>query len=39
LQVQAVVRVTAVDDDGQVHFVIEPGSVAKNRYLLGCTVA
>jgi hypothetical protein len=32
---QAVVRVVAVDDDGQVHFVILPGSVAKNRHLLG----
>lgn len=36
---QAVVRVTAVDEDGQVHFVILPGSVAKNRHLLGRTVA
>ena len=35
----AVVRVAAVDDDGQVHFVILPGSVAKNRHLLGKTVA
>jgi len=31
---QAVVRVVTVDDDGQVHFVILPGSVAKNRHLL-----
>jgi hypothetical protein len=36
---QAVVRVVAVDDDGQVHFTILPGSVAKNRHLLGGTVA
>jgi hypothetical protein len=36
---RAVVRVAAVDDDGQVHFVILPGSVAKNRHLLGNTVA
>ena len=36
---QAVVRITAVDDDGQVHFTILPGSVAKNRHLLGRTVA
>ena len=36
---QAVVRVVAVDDDGQVHFSILPGSVAKNRHLLGRTVA
>ncbi len=35
----AVVRVVAVDDDGQVHFSILPGSVAKNRHLLGRTVA
>lgn len=28
---QAVVRIVAVDDDGQVHFIILPGSVAKNR--------
>lgn len=28
-----------VDDDGQVHFTILPGSVAKNRHLLGRTVA
>ena len=31
---RAVVRVTAVDDDGQVHFTILPGPVAKNRPLL-----
>lgn len=36
---QAVVRIVAVDDDGQVHFTILPGSVAKNRHLLGRTVA
>lgn len=36
---RAVVRVVAVDDDGQVHFVILPGSVAKNRHLLDRTVA
>lgn len=36
---RAVVRVVAVDDDGQVHFVILPGSVAKNRHLLNHTVA
>jgi hypothetical protein len=38
-QAQAVVRVVAVDDDGQIHFAILPGSVAKNRHLLGRTVA
>jgi hypothetical protein len=36
---QAVVRVVAVDADGQVHFAILPGSVAKNRHLLDRTVA
>ena len=36
---RAVVRVVAVDDDGQVHFVILPGSVARNRHLLGTTSA
>lgn len=38
-QAQAVVRVVAVDDDGQVHFSILPGSVPKNRHLLDRTVA
>lgn len=38
-QAQAVVRVVAVDDDGQVHFAILPGAVAKNRHLLDRTVA
>lgn len=36
---QAVVRVVAVDDDGQVHFTVLPGSVAKNQHLLHRTVA
>ena len=36
---QAPVRVVAVDGDGQVHFAILPGSVAKNRRLLDRTVA
>lgn len=36
---QADVRAMAVDDDGQVHFAILPGSIAKNRRLLGRTVA
>lgn len=35
---QAVVRIVAVDDDGQVHFAILPGAIAKNRHLLGRTV-
>lgn len=38
-QGQAVVRITAVDEDGQVHFQVLPGSVAKNRHLLRRTVA
>ncbi len=38
-EAQAVVRVVAVDEDGQVHFAILPGSVAKNRHLLDRTVA
>jgi hypothetical protein len=36
---QAVVRVVAVDTDGQVHFAILPGLVDKNRHLLDRTVA
>jgi hypothetical protein len=36
---RAVVRIVAVDRDGQVHFTVLPGSVAKNRHLLGHTVA
>lgn len=38
-QARAVVRVVAVDGDGQIHFAILPGSVAKNRHLLDRTVA
>ena len=33
-QAIAVVRVVAVDDDGQVHFSILPGPISKNRHLL-----
>jgi hypothetical protein len=36
---RAVVRVMAVDEDGQVHFSILPGSVEKNRHLVGRTLA
>jgi hypothetical protein len=36
---QAVVRIVAVDDDGQIHFSILPGAVAKNRHLLQPTSA
>ncbi len=38
-QARAVVRVVAVDGDGQIHFEILPGSVAKNRHLLDRSVA
>jgi hypothetical protein len=38
-QAQAVVRIVAVDGDGQIHFSVLPGSVAKNRHLLDRTVA
>ena len=38
-QAQAVVRILAVDGDGQVHFTILPGPVAKNRHLLDRSVA
>lgn len=30
----AVIRVVSVDDDGQVHFVVLPGSIDQNRHLL-----
>ncbi len=36
---QAVVRVVAVDDDGQVHFAVLPGSVEKNRHLINRALA
>lgn len=36
---QAVVRFVAVDEDGQIHFSILPGPVARNRHLLDRTVA
>jgi len=38
-QAQAVVRVVAVDDDGQVHFIVLPGCVEKNRHLIGRALA
>jgi hypothetical protein len=34
-QAKAVVRVIAVDEDGQVHFTVLPGSMEKNRHLIG----
>lgn len=36
---RAVVRVATVDDDGQVHFEVLPGPVAKNLHLIDRTVA
>ncbi len=36
---QAVVRVVAVDEDGQVHFAVLPGSLEKNRHLVGRALA
>jgi hypothetical protein len=39
VQGTAVVRVVAVDDDGQVHFAVLPGSVKKNAHLLHHPVA
>jgi hypothetical protein len=36
---QAVVRVVAVDADGQVHFTVLPGSLEKNRHLIGRALA
>lgn len=36
---QAVVRVVAVDEDGQVHFTVLPGSLEKNRHLIGRALA
>ena len=38
-QAHAVMRVVAVDDAGQIHFAILPGSVAKNRHLLDRSAA
>lgn len=38
-QAKAVVRIVAVDEDGQVHFIVLPGSVEKNRHLIGRSLA
>lgn len=35
----AVVRVVAVDEDGQVDFTVLPGSLEKNRHLIGRALA
>jgi len=36
---KAVVRMVAVDEDGQVHFTVLPGSLEKNRHLIGRALA
>ncbi len=36
---QAIVRIMNVDDDGQVHFHVLPGPVAKNRHMLSHSLA
>jgi hypothetical protein len=38
-QAQAVVRIVAVDEDGQVHFAVLPGSLENNRHLIGRALA
>jgi hypothetical protein len=38
-QARAVVRIVAVDEDGQVHFAVLPGSLDKNRSLIGRALA
>jgi len=38
-ELDVIADLNAEDDDGQVHFSILPGSVAKNRHLLGRTTA
>jgi len=38
-QANAVVRVVSVDNDGQVHFTVLPGSLEKNRHLIGRALA
>ena len=35
----AVVRVVTVDKDGQIHFTVLPGSLEKNRHLIGRALA
>ena len=36
---KAVVRVVAIDEDGQVHFAVLPGSLEKNRHLVSRALA
>jgi hypothetical protein len=38
-QAKAVVRIVAVDEDGQIHFTVLPGSLEKNRHLIGRALA
>jgi hypothetical protein len=39
IQARAVVRVVAVDEDGQVHFTVLPGPLKVNRHLIGRALA
>lgn len=34
-QAKAVVRIVAIDEDGQVHFTVLPGPLDRNRHLIG----
>jgi hypothetical protein len=36
---RAVVRIVAVDEDGQVHFTVLPGPLEKNRHLISKALA
>ena len=38
-QAKAVVRIVAADEDGQVHLSVLPGSLEKNRHLIGRALA
>ena len=38
-QAKAVVRIVAVDEDGQMHFAVLPGPLEKNRHLIGRALA
>ena len=38
-QAKAVVRIVAIDEDGQVHFTVLPGSSQKNRHLISRALA
>jgi hypothetical protein len=34
-QAKAIVRIVSVDEDGRIHFAVLPGSLEKNRHLIG----